>query len=387
MNLGNLLYWSAQFPPQFSGIVLLLFVVGESLLVLVSSNSRSYSQEWAIWLDYRKVLYLTAGLLFYIILQKVLLPYPLSPFTALNLGFYLILYGSSRKTASNFVSFKSISIVSWMNAVMLFGSALLPIREIAFIERIGGIRFESFYIEPSYAAFIYIFNMQQLWMRRHEERISILLLINLICLLVTFSGSGLTLLILLLIIHLSTGSRLNVRIKLLIVLAGGLILLKMFAGEAFNQMLLTRFQGIASGEIDNSTFLRFVAPWLFLDGLASKDLHFFLGTGIGGLTEYIKHYRAELGYLVVYSGEDIFEINNGYAIIVALLGLPLGIGVLVWIIWRAWRSKSDVSYKMLFIAYPFFSGWVIHPLFFLLMALALWRKTINITASRIVKGS
>ena len=374
MNLGNLLYWAAQFPPQFCGIVLLLFIVMSSLFALIFPNSSSYFQHWAIWLDYRKVLYLSAGLLFIILLQAVLLPYPLSPFTALHLGFYLILYGASRKNALSHVSFRSINIVTWLNVAMLFGSMLLPIREVAFIEKVGGLRFESFYSEPSYAAFIYIFNMQQLWMRRHQERILLLLFVNFVCILFTFSGSGFALLFLLLVIHLSVREKLNVRVKLVIALASGVLLLKMLAGDAFDQMLIARFQGIASSEIDNSTFLRLVAPWLFLDGLAAKELHFFVGAGIGGLVEYINFYRSELGYLVDFSGEPVSSINNGYAIIVALLGFPLGVAVLTWMFWQTWKSKLHLSNKLLFIAYPFFSGWVIHPLFFLLMALSLWKN-------------
>jgi len=373
MNLGNLLYWAAQFPPQFCGIVLLLFIVVASLFALIFPNSWSYFQRWAIWLDYRKVLYLTAGLLFFTLLQAVLLPYPLSLFTTLHLGFYLIFYGASRKNASSHVSFRSINIVTWLNVAILFGSIFLPIREVAFIEKMGGLRFESFYSEPSYAAFIYLFNMQQLWMRRHQEHILLLLFLNFACLLFTFSGSGFALLFLLLVIHLSVGAKLNVRVKLFIALASGIVLLKMLAGDAFDQMLISRFQGIASSEIDNSTFLRFVAPWLFLDGLAEKELHFYLGAGIGGLTEYINYYRAELGYFVDYADQDVNVLNNGYAIIVALLGFPLGTAILLWMFGKTWKSKLHLSNKLLFIAYPFFSGWVIHPLFFLLMALSMWK--------------
>ncbi len=374
MNLGNLLYWAAQFTPQYSGIMLLLFIAVASLFALFFPNSRRYFQRWAIWLDYRKVVYLTAGLLFFTLLQAVMLPYPLGPFTVLHLGLYLILYGASRKTASSFVSFNSIKIITWLNVAILLGSIFSPIREIAFIEKVGGLRFESFYTEPSYAAFICIFNMQQAWMRRHQERISLLLFVNFVCLLLTFSGSGFALLFLLLAVHLSIGVKLNVRVKLFIMLASGIALLKMLAGDAFDQMILARFQGIASSQIDNSTFLRFVAPWLFLDGLASRELHFFFGTGIGGLTEYINFYRSELSYLEDFSGVPLSSINNGYAIIVALLGFPLGVAVLMWIFWQTWKSNLHLSNKLLFVVYPFLSGWVIHPLFFLLMALSLWKN-------------
>jgi hypothetical protein len=370
MNLGNLLYWAAQFPPQFCGIMLLILIAVASLIVLLFPKNCFYSEYWAIWLDYRKVLYINACLLFFTSLQAILLPYPLNPFSILQLGLYLLLCGASRKITSNFVSFKSINYVTWLNVVILVISLFPSIRDFTFIETPSGFRFKSFYSEPSYAAFIYIFNMQQLWMRRHQEQISVLLLVNFTCLLFTFSGSGVALLLLLLLIHLSVGMRFNVRIKLLVVLILGLSLLKILAGDAFNQMLIARLQGIANNEIDNSTFLRFIAPWLFLDGLIAKNLHFYLGTGIGGMVEYINYYRSDFGYLVDYSGQYVDAVNNGYVIIVALLGLPLGAITLFWIFKRVWKSKMHLSDRLLFLAYPFFSGWVIHPLFFLLMLLS-----------------
>jgi hypothetical protein len=373
MNVGNLLYWAAQVPTQFSGIVLFLFIVIVSLYSLIFRLSWSFSKNWAIWLNYRKIIYITTGLLLFALIQAVLLPYPLSPLTTLHLGFYLILYGAARKNASNYVSFRSINIVTWLNFAMLVGSTLLPIREVAFIEKVGGLRFESFYVEPSYAAFIYIFNVQQLWIRRLQEKVFLLLFVNFSCLLLTFSGSGLALLFLILVIHLSVGIKLKAKVKLLIVIISSILIVKIFADEAFDQMLISRFQSIVSSDIDNSTFLRFVAPWLFLEGLAAKELHFFVGTGIGGMVQYINLYKFELGYLAIYSGESVSSLNNGYAIIVALLGFPVGVTIILWMFGKTLKSKSKLSHKILFIAYPFFSGWIIHPLFFLLLIMSFWK--------------
>lgn len=383
MNFGNLLYWASQFPPEICGIVLLLFIAVASAVALLIPKSRVNYQYWAIWFDYRKTLYICIGLFLFTLLQAVLLPYSLNLMSVLNAGFYLILYGASNKSALNLIPMRSIATVTWLNLALLVGSFLMPIREITFIEVVGGARFQSIYTEPSYAAFIYILNLQQLMMRRSEERSYILIAINISCLLITYSGSGFSLLLLLILTSMSSKISIGGKIKYFALLVAISLLLLIFAGDAINQIVTSRWIGILNGEIDNSVFLRFVAPWIFLDGLASESIHFFIGAGIGGITEYINFYRAELGYLVFFDGAEASALNNGYAVIIALLGFPLGFGVLSWIFFRVWKSKSDVTYKVLFIGYPFFSGWVIHPLFFLLMALTLWRQPLMYSNSRV----
>lgn len=372
MNFGTVFYLVAQVPAQYCGMVLLLVMLGG---VIYSAQFPSRDSEFAAWfcrLDYTRALIILTSVVALALAQASLLPYALSAFTVVHLALYLVLFGAQRPQASAEPLIGAILLITALNALALLGSVLEPVRNLMFIEKVGGLRFQAFYAEPSVAAFTYVFNVHVLWQRRHERYAGLFLGLNLLFLLLTFSGSGLMLLGLLLLVQLRRMTSTMVVFRAFGLLVLGLVTLRLALPEAFEQMFVVRLTGIATSQIDNSTFLRFVAPWLFINDLANNQNYLWTGTGIGGLIPYIQRFEGRLWFLVNYDGESLYALNNGYALVISLLGLPLALLLLGLTLYKVFKAKSDSSVKALFLAYPFFSGYLIHPLVWLLLAGVVW---------------
>lgn len=376
MNFGTAFYLVSQVPAQACGVVLLLlFLIQAFIGVRFASDDRRV-RDWFSTIDYRRAAWLLAGVVLFAMGQLLFLPYPLSPFTIVHMALYVVLFGAQRGWRDARVSHGVLLFVAWLNVAILVSSVLPPLRDIFFIERSGGLRFQSYYSEPSVAAFTYVFNLQQLWSQRTRRGSVAGMACSLVCLLPTFSGSGLALLMLLVLTNFGTGQGLVRSAGLLFLMLLGLVLVRFIAADAFDQMLVARLQGIVgvSGQADNSTFLRFVVPWLFLADMITNGNFAFTGVGLGGLVNYIDRNQVHLWYLVDFNGETLYSINNGYAVVMALFGLPIGILLLVILLYLVYRSPESRANKTMLLAYPFFSGFLIHPFIWLLLADAIWRK-------------
>ena len=371
MPITSILYLSSQFPPLICGLIFFFLLLSNKIIAYTYSHRKLKFE-----VSYGRISYPVATIIFSIILiistiQALLFPYSLNIVSILQIIFYLIVLDAARKESLNYVPVKLISLITWLNFIVLILSIHPLIRDYTFFEMPGGLRFQSIYVEPSYAAFIYILNFIELNKQRKFEKVNSLMLINALLALITFSGSGIALLLIFLITHMVSKINFKTKIKILFML---IILFTIFyfsARTSFDEMILSRWEGIISGEVDNSVFLRFIAPWMFVEQMSERFMHLLLGVGVGGLNGYINYYRNELPFLVFYEGSEATGLNNGYVIILVTLGVPFGFCFLLWIFWLVWRSKSSIISKALLLAYPFFSGWIIHPLYILMLTLVI----------------
>lgn len=372
MNFATAFYLAAQVPPRFSGALLLLLVAGG--LLVHWQRPRSALAFGVIALDWQRAVYAVCGVGLLAIFQAVWLPNDNRPGTVVHLLVYLVLFLGRDRDQPNDVAGPAVALTTLLSLLLLLSFPLPALRDIAWVEKIGGYRFQSYFSEPSLASFVLIFNLHHLWMRGLERPWARpLLVVNLICLVPTFSGSGMMLLALLVLTHLRHNFSWRQAMVFLLLLLVTLVGLRTLFTAAFDQMLVARAAGLLGNQTDNSTFLRFVVPWLFIRDMAQDDVHFWLGTGIGGLVDFIESNHHRLWYLVDYQGQTLVNLNNGYAIVLSLLGVPLGLLLTVAVVWRVWVSPAEPTSKVLFLAYPFFSGFVIHPMPWLLLALAMTR--------------
>jgi hypothetical protein len=374
MALTTLLYIASQFPPQFCGVVAIILFLANNVLRISFHGNTLGIKVTNRHLSYVKSALIVSVILFIITLQALLFAYPLSTISILQTSFYAVLIGAGRLESHGPVPKNLIASVTWLNVLVLFFSLHPQVQAMAFFETPGGLRYQSIYIEPSYAAFIYLFNIVELIKIKRTEKVDGLIFLNILLIFITFSGSGLALLLLFLMAYVIEKFSFKSKLKVASVVIALLTTFIFSARSAFNEMVLSRWQGILTGDIDNSVFLRFVAPWVFLDQMAGRWVHFMAGVGIGGINEYINYYRSELAFLQFYDGSDATGLNNGYAVILAMMGFPFGFGLICLIIFLVWRSNSAISSKALLLAYPFFSGWIVHPLYILMLAIVI-KKT------------
>ena len=376
MNFGTAFYLVSQLPAQVCGAALLLVFLAQAFVSVRYPQNDRHIRAWFSNIDYRRALWLLAGVVLFALLQVVVLPYALSPFTIVHAALYVVLFGAQRRWRSAQVSHRALLFIAWLNFAILVACALPAVREIFFIEKAGGLRFQSYYSEPSVAAFTYVFNLQQLWAQRARRGSAAAMAVSLICLMPTFSGSGLGLLMLLVLANFGTGQGVLRSVALLVLMAFALVVVRFLAADAFDQMLVARMQGIVGigGQADNSTFLRFVAPWLFLSDMVGNGNFGWTGVGLGGLVNYVDRNQVHLWFLVDFNGDTVYAINNGYAVVLGLFGLPLGILSLIILLVLVYRSPEPRGNKTMLLAYPFFSGYLIHPFIWLLLADGIWRK-------------
>lgn len=374
MNFATAFYLAAQVPPRFSGAVLL--VLFAALFLLHIQRPRGTPASGLVAIDWERAAMTICLVGVFALFQAVWLPNTNRVVTVAHLLIYLSLFVARDAEQSNEVAPTAVMLTTFVSLLLLVGYFVPAVREFSFVEKVGGYRFRSYLSEPANASFVLIFNLHLVWLRGLDKPWARLLVAaNLICLVPTFSGSGMALLALVGLIHIRhnfSAGRAFFFVLLLVVLLLGL---RVVFPEAFDQMLIARAQRILDSQADNSTFLRFVVPWLFIRDLVQQDVHFWLGTGIGGIVDFIESNHHRLWYLVDYQGQTLTSLNNGYAVVLSLMGIPLGALLIVWTLARIWTSPAAPTTKVLTLAYPFFSGYVIHPFLWLLLALALTKTS------------
>jgi hypothetical protein len=264
-----------------------------------------------------------------------------------------------------------VRTVVWLNTLLLLTFFIDEVRDFFWYENLGQYRFRSYYFEPSIAALIYVLNIQIIWtvVRKTWESV-ILIAVSLVGLLLTYSGSG----ILLLGVMMMTGirwSRLVPMLKIIIVAAPPLILWSLTpeGAAAIDEMIVQRAFSILMLEYDNSVYLRAVAPFIFLSDQLESVTYTLAGFGVGGLKNYMLSNESSLMYFRNFAGEFMTSINNGYVVLIALVGLPMAAFCLAWLGARVVRSPAPSALKVYVLLYPFVSGFVIHPLIWLLVVM------------------
>lgn len=247
---------------------------------------------------------------------------------------------------------KTIALLTIISLFFLFASPVLAIQDIAFVEKVNGLRFRSYFSEPAAAAIVFCLHISLIQGSRSKLLKNFVIFGNSLLVLFTFSGTGLILLSVVLfqwqIVRWSIPIVMGVVVAALIF---GLVL-----PYQFESIVLSRAEQILTGDISNSTFLRFVAPFMVLgDAFRSLDV-ILTGVGIGSLSEYLIFNHSLFGYLRDFSGNRVDVLNNGYAIILILLGAPTGVTLLLYMARTVLRSNADTKAKIFFICLPMFTG-------------------------------
>jgi hypothetical protein len=372
ITTGNALYVASQFMPALAGAVLVTLVVAQALLSAFSSRRQRLAMSGsAAHLHGRRTVLIVAACMTIFLLQVALLPHELKLFTAAHLLVYLVVALGARSLKPSWPSLGLVKISVWANALLLLTYYMPGLKEQFWYENLGQYRFRSIYFEPSIAALMFVLNILVLWSNTAKVRYAALLVaLSLVSLALTYSGSGLLVLAALALTGFSR-KHLWLLVKLVLVTGPVLALWALSPGgsEAFQEMIVSRIAGILALEFDASVFLRAVAPFLFLLDLVDSPWTFLLGAGIGGIESFILSNESTFWYLTNFSGEQLTAINNGYIVTAALLGIPmallLGLVMATWL----WRSRAPRGLKMFLLLYPFVSGFVIHPLLWLLVVM------------------
>lgn len=370
LSTGSVLYLAAQFPPAFTGVAMLLLVMW-SAVGPAQPLDRLHSRWRAIALRPDRVVLIVAAIGAVVLVQSMVLPNDLKPFTAAHLIAYSIVALARRDWAPDWPAATFVRAVSVVNAALLLSFFLPGLTEVFWFEFVGQYRYRSFYLEPSIAAIIAVLNLVVLWHSGGGGRREFPYIVcNLLCLALTFSGSGLLLLGVVLIASIRrSNATVGWRYGLLVVPAVIAWTSSESGGAAIQELIVGRAAGILSLEYDNSVHLRAIAPMLFVAELLDGGLHTWLGAGIGGIESYVLQHARDMWFMVDFAGDTVAEINNGYVVVIALFGVPLGVVfILLWLTVLV-RARVPAALKAYVILYPLVSGFVIHPLFWLLVVM------------------
>ncbi len=246
-------------------------------------------------------------------------------------------------------------------AISLFGPGL----EVLWGKVGDTYRFRSYFSEPARAAAMYALNIYLVNFVVKKALVKmVLLLMSLVCIAATYSGTGIVLGLVMLLPYLKQRA---VVFAMPVVLLLGMVWVS--SDEGFTDRISQRVSGILAGEVDNSTFQRFFAPFLFISEQVSATDTLLFGHGIGGMEPYIRQNPGNYAFLVnPYSHELIPKSSNGYVIMLSWFGFPLGLFLmLLWIALMV-PLKRPLSLKLFVLLYPFFAAWLLHPFFMLLLS-------------------
>ncbi|MEI6320516.1 MAG: hypothetical protein WCS09_18530 [Pseudomonadota bacterium] len=373
LSVGDALYLSSQVMPAFAGMVLLAIVMVQAVFRLLSGPKARAAGPIGTAGDLHPVklaiVISLVGLIF--IVQSMMLPHEVRAGTAIHLLIYLVVVFAHRSLIASWPSLQLVRWVVWVNTILLLTFFLDGAREVFWYENLGQYRFRSYYFEPSIAALMYVLNILIIWSSGRRSRDSMLLIsMSLAGLLLTYSGSGILLLALIMMTGISW-KQLAPVLKIVLIVIPLLILWSLTpqGAEAIDDLIVQRVVGIVALEYDNSVHLRAVAPFIFLADQLETATHALIGFGVGGLENHILTNESSLLYLTNFAGELMTSVNNGYVVLIALVGLPTAILCFAWLGVRVVSSPGPSGLKVYIVLYPFFSGFVIHPLIWLLVVM------------------
>lgn len=150
----------------------------------------------------------------------------------------------------------------------------------------------------------------------------------------------------------------------------------LYAASAFNNesFLRNRISNFAEGGHDGSAQLRLLSPLQIAHEVYVNDRLAF-GMGIGGHERYILNNTGDFPLQVIYTGEEVGQINNGYVALIAMLGYPVA-GPLavaaIFLIWLRIRSSPKGAppyFLALMLVIPFADGRIVSAIYFLVVGL------------------
>lgn len=138
--------------------------------------------------------------------------------------------------------------------------------------------------------------------------------------------------------------------------------------------ILKRVASLNEAGADGSAQLRLLSPLQIAQEIYSND-DLLLGMGIGGHEAYILEHSGDFPLQVIFTGEEVGAVNNGYVVIIAMLGYPLASivfvvsGLLIAAKIRAAPPGWPKYLLVLMLAVPLVDGRIITPIYFLLAGL------------------
>ncbi len=382
MGVGSALYLAAQALPGYSGLVLVLIFVSQFLMRFLLRLGPGPIGVQPIAGDFSalRVLLILIAVILIFVAQTTALPHELKPQTFMHLIVYLFVALGHRSQIPSWPSIRLVRLIVWINSCLLLTYFFHDFRAIFWAENVGQFRFRSYFYEPSIAALVYGLNIIIILERGRRARDSwILIALSGLGLFLTFSGSGFALLAVIIFASLYEKKSIKSVLPLLsfmlaLLLVSNTFLLPYLVTE---ELIFRRIELIFEANADHSAYLRFVAPFLFSYHQLSSGLYGFFGVGIGGIENYISANAADLWFLIEYTGDLSTNLNNGYAVLLALTGLPIWLALLAAATRRVVRSSTPLSLKMFLVFYPMFSGFVIDPLLWLLLVMVGGEPSIN----------
>lgn len=271
--------------------------------------------------------------------------------------------------------------------LLLTISYFTSLREVLWSEHGGTYRFRSYFDEPAEAsimfAICFAIIVSAQW-RPRSALVSALLYLTLVA--ATQSLSGIFLAGALLAIGLLRGDitiskqRLTARRPKI----GSLAALGLFVFAAVTTIVWTSVQtdGFLGNRIssfldsghDGSAQLRLLSPLQIAYEVYAND-RLTIGMGIGGHEQYILDNPGDFPLQVIFTGDDVGEINNGYVALLAMVGFPITLTVLflaallIWTRVRASPNGAPQYFLWLMLLMPFVDGRVVSPIYFLVVGL------------------
>lgn len=243
-----------------------------------------------------------------------------------------------------------IKALTILNTILVFSYFIPNLRDIFYFDILGFYRFQGIYLEPSIAAISSIFNIIVLLPYIKKNKNSLYIFINLLFVILTFSGSGLFLLLTTLFFYLVK----NIKASSLFFSFCFLMSLYYLIFLAFqDNFIYVRIMNILDGNFSQSTYIRFFAPFEFINYLYNSVPSNFL-IGVSDPRLYIESNHSDFKYFYLWHGAPTYDLNNGYAVLWSLSGL-IGLGVFFTYMFYHWKNKNFLLNIFVFFV-PFFTG-------------------------------
>ena len=252
----------------------------------------------------------------------------------------------------------------YINALLLILGHLFPvIGNLVFDEQLLIMRYRGLTLEPSIIGIILSWCFYYLLSLGVKHSL-LAIFLCIVIIIATFSGSA--------YILLGVASLLALNLRNLAFLVAIMIFTApiFFLFDAGLQgLVFQRIENIASGNISNSTFLRFVAPFLVLsDMIETTPLSYLFGVGIGFSEGYLSQNSDVFYYLRDYKFNFVPKINNGITVIIVNFGLVMSIFLLIHAVLQAYKNQT-MPLLFLFFSTLFFTGHIFSPIFMLMYML------------------
>ncbi|WP_028834557.1 hypothetical protein [Pseudoalteromonas sp. 6BO_GOM-1096m] len=251
---------------------------------------------------------------------------------------------------------KALTVVNLLCVIL----SVHPIfTEVFFVFSSGFFRFKSIFFEPSFLAIFSAFAFVYLHSRPSVSFFSPWKLLNLLFILLSFSGSGVFLVLLPLLIYFLSKFKLSTIFYGFLV---GCVVYYVFFIMFPDNLLTQRVNSTLEGNISQSTLLRFYAPVEFVQHVFNHASLLEILFGVGDPRIYIQNFHDDFKYFYIYSGEPTYELNNGYAVLLSMFGF---VGLLAFFCFVfSYLRRDNLLYFSFFIMLPFFSGHYVSLFYF-----------------------